>query len=135
MRGNEILVDPAGLDDVVGDGVEQIEVALRLEHHADIGQVERAMLECRQHRDADMRRTQPPVGDTRPQDRQVCISAMLEPPQHERIRGLNVVIIAAPSGSSMPKVRIMPQPPRMPCECRALGSILLLRKPALLEQL
>ena len=40
MRGDEPLVDPAGLDDVVGDGVEDVEVGLWCEHHADIGEVE-----------------------------------------------------------------------------------------------
>ena len=49
---DEILVDASGLDDVIGDGVEQIQIGLRLEHHADVGEVERAVLEGREHGDA-----------------------------------------------------------------------------------
>jgi hypothetical protein len=47
MGSNEILVDAAGSDDVVGDRVENVEVGLRLEHHADIGEVEGSVLEGR----------------------------------------------------------------------------------------
>ena len=75
---DEILVDATGLDDVVGDGVEDAEIGLRLEHHADVGEIERAVLECRQHGDADMRRAQPPIG-RRGVHRIGCISAMFEP--------------------------------------------------------
>ena len=92
MLGDEVLVHPAGLDDVVGDGVEQIEIGLRLEHHADVGEIERAVLEGRQHRDAHMRRAQPPVGDPRPQDRMHL--GHVRAPQHERVRGLDVVVAA-----------------------------------------
>ena len=69
VLGDEVLVDAAGLDDVVGDGVEQVQIGVRLEHHADVGEIERAVLEGRQHRDAHMRRAQPSVGDPRPQNR------------------------------------------------------------------
>jgi hypothetical protein len=55
MGGDEILVDATGLDDVVGDGVEDVKVGLRREHHADVCEVERAVLEGREHGDADMR--------------------------------------------------------------------------------
>ena len=89
---DEILVDPAGLDDVVGDGVEQIEVGLRLEHHADVGEVERAVFEGRKHGDADMRRRQPAIGDPGPQDR--VHLGHVGAPQHEGVGGFDVVIAA-----------------------------------------
>ena len=92
MSRDKLLVDPTGFDDVVGDGVEDVEVGLRLEHHADIGEVERAVLERRQHGDLDMRRAQAPIGDTRPQDRMHL--RHVGAPQHERIRGLDVVVAA-----------------------------------------
>ena len=92
VRGDEILVDPAGLDDVVGDGVEDVEVGLRLEHHADVGEVERAVLEGREHGDADMRRGQPAVGHPGPQDR--VHLGHVRAPQHERVGGLDVVVAA-----------------------------------------
>ena len=92
MPVDEVLVDPAGLDDVVGDGVEDVEVGLRLEHHADIGEVERAVLEGRQHGDADVRRAQAPIGDPGPQDR--VHLGHVRAPQHERVGGLDVVVAA-----------------------------------------
>jgi hypothetical protein len=69
-----VLVDegpvyPSGLDDVVGDGAEDVEVGLRLEHHADIGEVERTVLERREYRDAHMRRRRAAIGHPGPQDR------------------------------------------------------------------
>ena len=78
MLGDEILVDPPGLDDVVGDGVEEVEIGVRLEHHADVGEIERAVLEGREHRDPHMRRTESRRSATRVH-RIGCISAMLEP--------------------------------------------------------
>ena len=90
MPVDEVLVDPSGFHDVIGDGIEQIEVGLRLEHHADIGEVERAMLEGRQHGDAHMRRRKAAIGDPGPQDR-VHLSHV-RTPQHERVGGLDVVV-------------------------------------------
>ena len=55
MLGDKVLVDAIGLDDVVGDGVEDDEIRLWFEHHRDVGQLERAMLECGQHGHLDMR--------------------------------------------------------------------------------
>ena len=89
---DEILVHPAGLDDVVGDGVEDREIGLRLEHHADVGEIERAVLEGREHGDPHMRRGQPAVGDARPQDR--VHLGHVRAPQHERVGGLDVVVAA-----------------------------------------
>ena len=92
MLGDKVLVDAIGLDDVVGDGVEDDEVRLRLEHHRDVGQLERAMLEGGQHRHLDMRIRQPPIGDARPQDRMHL--RHVRAPQDERVGGLEVVVAA-----------------------------------------
>ena len=51
---DEGLVDPAGLNDVVGDVVEDHQVGLRLEDGGDVGEIEAAMLEHREHRDLDV---------------------------------------------------------------------------------
>ena len=89
---DEVLVHPAGLDDVVGDGVEDREIGLRLEHHADVGEIERAVLEGREHGDAHMRRGEPAVGHPRPQDRMHL--GHVRAPQHERVGRLDVVVAA-----------------------------------------
>ena len=89
---DEVLVDPAGLDDVIGDGVEQIEVGLRFENEADIGEVERAVLEGRKHGDTNMRRGEAAIGHPGPQDRMHL--GHVGTPQHEGIGGLDVVIAA-----------------------------------------
>ncbi|MBA7674618.1 hypothetical protein ES703_82838 [subsurface metagenome] len=92
VSADELLVDAPGLDDVVGDRIEQVEVGLRCEHHADVGQIERAVLEGGEHGDADMRRGEPAVGDPRPQDR--VHLRHVGAPQHEGVGGLDVVIAA-----------------------------------------
>ena len=69
MRRDEILVHPPGLDDVVGDRIEEKEVGVRREDDADIGEVDRTVLEGREHRDTHVRRGKPAVGHPRPQDR------------------------------------------------------------------
>ena len=89
---DEVLVHAAGRDDVVGDGVEDREIGLRLEHHLDVGEIERAVLEGREHRDADMRRAQPAVGDPAPQDR--VHLRHVRAPQHECVGDLEVVVAA-----------------------------------------
>jgi hypothetical protein len=89
---NKLLVDATGLDDVVGDGVEDEEVGLRLEHHTDIGEVEGAVLEGRQHGNADMRRRQPAIGNAHPQDRMHL--RHVGAPQHEGVGGFEVVVAA-----------------------------------------
>jgi hypothetical protein len=43
--GNEFLVHRTGLDDVIGDVVEDRQSRLRREDHAVVGQLEAAMLE------------------------------------------------------------------------------------------
>jgi hypothetical protein len=66
---DEIPVDASGLDDVIGDGVKQVQIGMRLENRADVGEVERAVLECREHRNPHMRRAEAAVGNPGPQDR------------------------------------------------------------------
>jgi hypothetical protein len=92
VRGDEVLVDAARLEDVVGDGVEDVEIGLRREHHADIGEVEGAVLEGREHGNAHMRGGQAAVGHPRPQDR--VHLRHVGAPQHERVGGFDVVIAA-----------------------------------------
>src|SRR3954453_1736794 len=55
MVVDERLVDAPSRDDVVGDGVEDRKIGLRLEHDRNVGEVEGAVLERRQYRDLDMR--------------------------------------------------------------------------------
>ena len=45
VLGDKVLVDATGLDDVVGDRVEDRQIGLRLEDDAEIGEVEGAVLE------------------------------------------------------------------------------------------
>ena len=89
---DEILVHAVCRDDVVGDGVEDDEIGLRREHHLDVGEIERAVLERREHRDADMRRAQPAIGDPAPEDR--VHLRHVRAPQHECIGDLEVVVAA-----------------------------------------
>ncbi|MNY02151.1 hypothetical protein D3C86_1347120 [compost metagenome] len=63
---HEILVDASGLDNVVGDIIEDDEIRTRLEDHRDIGKVHAAMGEGRKHRHLHMVETQTPVGDAGP---------------------------------------------------------------------
>ena len=89
---DEILVDASGLDDVIGDGVEQIQIGMRLEYRADVGEVERAVFEGREHRDPHMRRAETAVGNPCPQDR--VHLRHVGAPQHEGIGGLDVIVAA-----------------------------------------
>ncbi|MNS92246.1 hypothetical protein D3C72_1263750 [compost metagenome] len=92
MPVDEVLVDRAALDDVVGDVVEDEQVALRLEHHGNVGEVEAAVLEGREHGDLDLGRAESAVGDPRPEHRMHL--GHVRAPEHESVRGLDVVIAA-----------------------------------------
>ena len=74
---DELAVHGAGLDEVVGDVVQDREVRARLEDHRNVGQIGRAVLVGRKRRDPDMgalrRRSVTRV------HRIGCISAMFEP--------------------------------------------------------
>ena len=85
-------VDPAGLDDVVGDVVEDRQIGARLEDDRDVGEVHAAVGEGRQHRDLDMRMAQPAVGQPRPQDRMHL--GHVRAPQHEGVGVLEIVVAA-----------------------------------------
>jgi hypothetical protein len=89
---HELLVDPVRLDDVVGDGVEDEEIGVRIEDDADIGEVERAVLEGREHGHPNMRRRKSAIGHARPQDR--VHLRHVGAPQHEGVCRLDVVIAA-----------------------------------------
>ena len=92
MVVDEFGVDPARLDDVVGDVIEDREVGARLEYDRDVGEVHAAMREGRQHRDLDMRVAEPAIGETRPQDRMHL--GHVRAPQHEGIGVLEIVVAA-----------------------------------------
>ena len=66
VTADEVLIDRAAFDDVVGDVVEDDQVGLWLEHHGDVGQIETSVLEGRQHRDLDLRRAETAIGDPGP---------------------------------------------------------------------
>jgi len=92
VLGDEVLVDAARLDDVVGDGVEDCQIGLRFEDDAKVGEVEGTVLEGRHHRDADMRIAQAPVGDARPQQRMHL--RHVRAPQHKGVGSFDIVIAA-----------------------------------------
>ena len=92
MVVDEVLVDPSGRDDVVGDVIEDGEVGARLEYDRNVGEIHAAMGEGRQHRDLDMRMAEPAVGQTRPQDRMHL--GHVRAPEHEGIGGLEIVVAA-----------------------------------------
>ena len=83
-------VDPAGLDDVVGDVVEDRKIGARLEDDRDVGEVHAAMREGRQHRDLDMRVAEPAIGQARPQDRMHL--GHVRAPEHEGVGVLEIVV-------------------------------------------
>jgi len=89
---DEVAVDALGPDDVVGDVVEDRQVALRLERQRQVGQLVRAVLEGRQHRHLGGRRAQAPVGDARPQDG--VHLRHVRAPQHERVGVFDIVVTA-----------------------------------------
>ena len=89
---HEVLVDPPGLDNVLGDIVEDGEVGLWGEDDGHVGEIERTVLEGREHRHLDVGGTEPSVGQPRPEHRvhlrHVCA------PKDEGIRVLEVVVTA-----------------------------------------
>ena len=89
---DEILVHPAGGDDVIGDVVQDREIRARLEDDRDIGEVGAAVGEGREHGDLHMRMAEPAVGEARPQDR--VHLRHVRAPQHERVGGLEIVVAA-----------------------------------------
>ena len=89
---DEVAVHRAALDDVVGDVVEDDQVGLRLEHHGQVGQLEAAVLEGGQHRDLDLRRAEPAVGDPRPEHRMHL--GHVRAPEDEAVGGLDIVVAA-----------------------------------------
>ena len=92
MLVDELAVDAIGLDDVIGDVVEDRQVRLRREGELDVRQLVGAVFEGRQHRDLDVAAAQPTVGHPRPQNGMHL--GHVGAPQHECIRGLDVVIAA-----------------------------------------
>ena len=89
---NEIAIDAIGLDDVMGDVVEDRQIGLRSECELDVRQLVGPVLEGRQHCDLDVASAQPTVGHPGPEDWMHL--RHVGTPQHERIRGLDVVITA-----------------------------------------
>ncbi len=89
---DEVLIDGTALDDVVGDVVEDHQVGLGVEHHGNVGQVEAAVLEGGHHRDLDVRRTEPAIGDAGPEHR--VHLGHVRAPEHEGVGGLDVVVAA-----------------------------------------
>ena len=77
-------------NDVVADVVQDREVGLRLEDHAVVGQLKRAMFEGRQHVHFTAGAGEATVGDAGPQDR--VHLGHVRTPQHEGIGILDVVI-------------------------------------------
>ena len=65
---DKLLVHLVVLDNVVGNIVEYCEIGLWCEHHRHIRQLERAVLEGRQHRHLDMRVAEATIGQPGPQD-------------------------------------------------------------------
>ena len=90
--GDKRLVDRARLDDVVGDVVEDDEVGLRREDDGDVGEVEAALAEGREHRDLDVRIAEAAVGDPRPEDR--VHLGHVRAPEHEGVGVLDIVVAA-----------------------------------------
>ena len=89
---DEILVDPSGRDDVVGDVVQDRQIRSRLEHDRDVGEIGASVREGGEHRHLHMRMAQSPVGKPRPQDRMHL--GHVRAPQHERIRRLEIIVAA-----------------------------------------
>ena len=92
VAANKIFVDPLAADDVPGDVVENRQVGLRREHHGDIRQFERAVLEGGHHADLDVRIAEPAVGQTGPQNG--VHLGHVGAPQHEGVGVLEIVIAA-----------------------------------------
>ncbi len=89
---DEVPVDPAGGDDVVGDVVQDREVGARPEDDGRIGQIHAAVGEGRQDRHAHMLVAQPPVGQPAPEDR--VHLGHVRAPEHEGIGGLEIIVAA-----------------------------------------
>ena len=89
---DEVLVDAAGRDDVVGDVVQDRQIRARLEHDRDIGEIRASVRERGKHRHLHMRVAQSPVGKPRPQDRMHL--GHVRAPQHERVRRLEIIVAA-----------------------------------------
>ena len=89
---DEVLIHPAGRDDVIGDVVEDREISARLEHDRDVGEVGAAVGERGQHRDLDVRVAEPAVGQARPQNRMHL--RHVRAPEHERVGRLEIVVAA-----------------------------------------
>ena len=75
---------------MIGDVVEDREVSARLEHDRDVGEVGTAVGERGQHRDLDVRVTEPAVGQARPQNRMHL--RHVRAPEHESVGRLEVVV-------------------------------------------
>ena len=89
---DEILVDPPGHDDVVGDVVKDRQIRAWLEYDRNVGKVGTAVGEGREHRHLHMRVAQSSVREPRPQDRMHL--RHVRAPQHEGVRRLEIVIAA-----------------------------------------
>ena len=92
MLADEVLVDAVRRNDVICDGIQDREIGLRREHHLNIGEIEGSMLECRKHRDTNMRRAEPAVGDPAPKN--WVHLRHVRAPQHESVCGFEVVVAA-----------------------------------------
>ena len=89
---DEGLVDPPGLNDVVGDVVQDDQIGLRREHGGDVGEIEAAMLEHREHRDLHVTGAEPPVGEPGPEDR--VHLRHVGAPEHEGVGRLEIIVAA-----------------------------------------
>jgi hypothetical protein len=89
---HELLVDPAGLNDVVRDVVQDREVGAWLEDDRDVRQVHAAVGKGGEYRNPHMRVPEAAVGKPGPQDRMHF--RHVGAPEHEGIRILEIVITA-----------------------------------------
>ena len=89
---DEVLVDPPGLDDVVGDVVEDREVGPRPEDDRQVGQIRAAVLVGGQHGDPHVRMAEAAVGQAGPQHR--VHLRHVRAPEHERVGRLEIVVAA-----------------------------------------
>lgn len=89
---DEVAIHTVGLNDVVGDIVENHHVGIGRHHHGDVGQIEAAVLEGGEHRHLGIRVGEPAVGDPGPEDRMHL--RHVGAPQHEGVGGFDVVIHA-----------------------------------------
>ena len=90
MPFDEIGVYPSSADNVISNGVEDGQVALRRKNQTDIGEIKTAVLERRQNSDPHMGRGQPAIRHPSPQQR--VHLGHVRTPQHKRVGRLYVIV-------------------------------------------